>query len=419
MKLNKTCLLFFITVVFIILSCDKSPTGLNATDEILTEDTFIFDVEWTPNTVYFDSTALSTLQKVDTTDFRYYFAASDQKASALTPGEIIVLHRLALRKVISVATINQQIVIETEYATLNEAINNGQIEWDYGINFTKPIVPHLLQQGKAIAYNQISADSFGIEKKIGEFTYKISMKFNDSSADVKCEIEKDVGGIAKISFKCEGAIEQFRTSSKIDFENSQLTNYEQKNDDLKGDLTVSLAAAGSGNDKLKLEFPATLLKFPIFIGPVPAIINIKVLFIAEAVVPLDGSSRISAKFTYDSSTGIKYNGTSVEVNGNIGTYSIEKNITQTGASGRIGINFGLGFPRLEIGLFGIPIVPWVHTAFLIGGDYTFNPACQQAKAAFIGACGYDLGFFGVGFSGSKTLWNEEKILLQSGDCGSG
>ena len=178
-----------------------------------------------PNTVYFDSTALSTLQKVDTTDFRYYFAASDQKAATLTPGKIIVLHRLALRKVISVATINQQIVVETEYATLNEAINNGHIEWDYGINFNSPMVPKLIQQGKAIEYNQISADSFSIERKIGEFTYKISMKFNDSSADVKCGIEKEVGGIAKIGFKCEGTIEQFRTSSKIDYENSQLTNF--------------------------------------------------------------------------------------------------------------------------------------------------------------------------------------------------
>ena len=144
MKLNKTYLLFFVIFIFIIQGCGKSTTDSNTTDDTLSEDTFIFDVEWTPNTVYFDSTALSTSQKVDTTDFRYYFAASDQKAAALTPGEILVLHRLALRKVISVATINQQIVIDTEYATLNKTINNGQIEWDYGINFATLMVPHLI-----------------------------------------------------------------------------------------------------------------------------------------------------------------------------------------------------------------------------------------------------------------------------------
>ena len=37
---------------------------------------------------------------------------------------------------------------------------------------------------------------------------------------------------------------------------------------------------------------------------------------------------------------------------------------------------------------------------------------------FIGACGFKLKFFGLfEAEGSTTLWNEEKILLQAGDCG--
>ena len=96
---------------------------------------------------------------------------------------------------------------------------------------------------------------------------------------------------------------------------------------------------------------------------------------------------------------------------------MEDNITQTGASSAIGANFGLAFPRLEIGIFDKLIVPWIHTAFLIGGDYTFTPPCQQAKCQFIGACGIDFKFLlGYSYSLNKTLWQEEKVLLQAGEC---
>jgi len=95
---------------------------------------------------------------------------------------------------------------------------------------------------------------------------------------------------------------------------------------------------------------------------------------------------------------------------------MNKNIAQTGAASAIGVNFGLAFPRIEIGAFGEVLVPWIQTAFLIGGDYTFTPACQQAKSQFIGACGIDLSLAGFGYNAKKTLWQEEKVLLKSGDC---
>jgi len=145
-------------------------------------------------------------------------------------------------------------------------------------------------------------------------------------------------------------------------------------------------------------------------------INLKVLFVINCVVPVDGSSQVEVKFEYNSTTGIKYNGTEVSADASIGDQSMDKNKAQTGASSAIGVNFGLAFPRLEIGVFDELIVPWIQTAFLIGGDYTFTPACQQAKSQFIGACGFDLSFLGFGYSAKKTLWQEEKILLQSGDC---
>ena len=384
------------------------------------QDRSKFEVEWGTNTIYFDSTELGAIILADTVEDRYIFSSAHPKAAALAPGKILVIHGLALRKVTSVLIAGPQVIVETGYATLSEAIKNGRIDWDYGIDFHSPVIPSLSDRtGRFTPFRQITTDSFSIEMQIGEYNYKIAFKLNGDHAEIDCEVEKDVFGAIKARFQCEGKIEQFRTTNTLVYENHSLKRYDHQNDDLRGDLTVSLTAAASGEDMLNLKFPVTLLQFPYMIGPIPVTINVKVQFVADSVVPLDGSSQVSARFGYDSRTGLKYNGTTVSVNGNMGTFSVDKIIAQTGASGAIAVNFGLGFPRLELALFGETVVPWIQTAFLVGGDFTFTPPCQQARAAFIGACGYNLKFLGLGLDGNLTLWKEEKVLLQSGDCPDG
>jgi hypothetical protein len=153
------------------------------------------------------------------------------------------------------------------------------------------------------------------------------------------------------------------------------------------------------------------------VGPILVMINVKVLFVVNCVVPMDGSAQVDVKFTYNSTAGIKYDGTEVSADASMGDQSMDKNVAQTGASSAIGVNFGLAFPRLEIGIFDEVIVPYIQTAFLIGGDYTFGThPCQQAKSQFIGACGVDFSFLGFEYSANKTLWQKEKVLLKSGDC---
>jgi len=418
---NLKLLIIAIAVTFFVLpGCEKYNEGDGYGDNKSQDDEFVFDVEWTPETVYFDEDALSDLEKIDSADFRYYFDDSNADAAALTAGDVLVIYGLALRKVTSISNTGGQIVVETEYAALNDAISDGTVSWDYGVNFTSDLQPEMSIDGQIHKFKRTSDDSFSISTKIGSFDYKITMKFKGDKAEVTQEIEKSVGGDVKVKFACEGVIEQFRTRNKIVYKNSELTEYEYDNKGLKGELTVSLTAAGSGKDKINFEFPTTLISYPFMVGPIPVKVNVKVFFVAEAVVPPEGSAQVSAKFTYNSETGVSYSlGGEVKASGDKGSYTIKKKKAQTGAAGAIGINFGLGFPRLEVGVFGSLLVPWVHTAFLVGGDYTFMPACQQAKAAYIGACGYDFSILGYEKKGIKTLWNEEEILLQSGDCGGG
>ena len=376
----------------------------------------VYNVTYTDNTVYMDSIAVESLARIDTAAYTYYFENNDPNLNGLEVDDILLLHGLALRRVTEITSSGEETRVVTGYATLNEAIKDGVISWNKEISFKDGVVPEIVMNGKSIPFKSSSADGFEFEFSYGDYSYRIKFDFSEEKADVEFEISRDLVQPISAKFLATGTINNFNSSTDLKFEDSELTRFGHKNAHMQGELTLNLTVAGSGRDNITFDFPVVLLKYPVMVGPIPVMINLKVLFVLNCVVPVDGSSQVEAKFSYNSTTGLQYNGTTVDADASIGDQSIGKNIAQTGASSAIATNFGLAFPRLELEIFDEVIVPYIQTAFLIGGDYTFTPACQQARAQFIGACGVDLSFFGFGYSASKTLWQEEKILLRSGDC---
>ncbi len=406
--------LMFLLSVFIFFlfgGCEKDDT----TPPVGNEST-VYNVTYTDNTVFFDSLDVRSLVRIDTAAYIYYFDNSNPKIADLEVNDILLIYGVALRRVTGITQSGGETRVETGYATLNEAIRDGEISWNREISFQDGVIPDVQMLGEHMGLKSTTSDGFEFEYPYGDFTYRIKFTYTDKKADVEFEISKDLAGPVTAKFLAKGSIDNFYSSTKMKFENGQLTRFGQKNPGMQGELTLNLTVAGSGRDVITFDLPVVLFKFPMMVGPVPVTINVKVLFVFNCSVPVDGSSRVEVKFTYNSTTGIKYDGTTVSADATMGDQSMDKNIAQTGASSAIAANFGLAFPRLEIGVFGDLIVPWIHTAFLIGGDYTFTPACQQARSQFIGACGVDLSFLGVGYNASTVLWQKEKLLLQSGDC---
>ncbi len=404
--------LFSLSAVFLLNTCEKDNNGPKPAQQ----ENMVFDVTYTDETVVIDSLLAESLVRIDTDDFVYYFDSDDPRITGLQEDDIIFIYGVALRRVTAVTQEGNETRVETDYATLNEAIKDGEISWNKEIRFNQGVIPVVQMQGKNIAYKSTEADDFEFEFTYGEYSYRIKFDFTDSCANVEFEVTKDLVQPVKARFLAKGSINNFYSGTDIEYEDGELKKFEQKNVDVSGDLTLNLTVAGSGNDGITFDFPVVLLKFPMLVYGIPVTINVKVLFVINCVVPIDGSAQVEVKFDYKSTTGLKYNGTTVDANASMGDQSMNKNIAQTGASSAIGVNFGLAFPRLELQIFGESVVPWIQTAFLIGGDYTFTPPCQQAKCQFIGACGFDLSLLGFGYSGKLTLWQEEKVLLKAGEC---
>lgn len=405
----------FLLVIF--LSCSENIVTNNNTPS--EKDFVVQDIKWTDKTVLFDFDELKDIAEINTEDDYIIFKSSNQKARNLTEGDIIVVAGKALKKVASVNENGSLIEVETEDAIMVEAIKDGRIYWDLSVDFNKLKPASICFEGKEDKVHYIQNDDIEFTDEWGNYEYTFKMSFRESLAIVSLTIKKKIGQNISASFICEGTIEKFRMTNDLVINNSEIRKMDYQNYGMKGDLTVKLICAASGNDSENgVELPIPIISFPIPGLYIPVMLKLKLILVINAVVPLEGSSQVSANFKYNSATGFKFDGIDASINASMGTINIEKNITQTGAPGQIGANFGIGFPRFELSFANEIIVPYIQTAFLIGGFYrTGTKPCQEAKASFIGHAGLNLNVTkSIKFKWNKELWNYEKVLLKSGDC---
>ncbi len=399
-------------------SCSKDNSSTNTTPDN-TVDVAYANISWTPATIKFEA---NEVVENDSTYDVVSFSSDNSKAKNLKIGDILFIFGKALKKVSTISENNGKITVETEFCTLNEAIANGEIVWNKKMLWTEDLIQGVQIDSKYPTVQKIMGNSIEFSFPVGNgMTGKIKMVMNKERLDATCEITKEIG-IAKIRYAMEGFAQKIKSEGKIKYENQKLKEFKYVNSNVEGEVTVSLTATGSSTDLLNdIELPLVLVKVPLVIAGIPCFFNVKMLFVINTkLASIDASAHIKSKFTFNSTTGVKYDGTDVGIVGSAGPYNMDfiKDSCWVGSSVAAGINFGLTFPRFELGIFGNVIVPYVHTAFLIGGSFTAGTKpCLKADASFIGAAGYDLNFFGlIKFKGKKNLWQFDKNIKKIGQC---
>lgn len=409
--------LVFVTAIALVACSSSTPTPGGGDGGGTSDDQFTFDVDWTPQTTVVSEAQLALLKDADVENHRYTFDAAAVAGSNLdlSPGRVLVVHGTSVRRISAVQEVGPDLIVETEYAPLTDAVANGNLGWDYNLDFSPQKLESLSVAGRT--FTPTAEDTIAFNFKDGAFTYDLNIKLNGDRSDYTFTVTKGVGSSASARFVAEGKLEAFKSQDQIVIENSTLKRFGHEQKGMRGETTLSLIVAGSGQDFVDLKLPFAVLKYPFLVGPIPVVLNVKIQFVVNAYVPFDGSSQVKTKFTFDSDMGFDYNGSEVKTTGQIGPHSLTREVAQTGASSAIGVNFGVGYPRVELGIAGETVVPWAQTAFLIEGSYSFMPPCQLARAAFIGAGGIDLKFFGLETSvPAKTFFDQRRTLLRAGDC---
>ncbi len=382
-------------------------------------DTSTFDVQLAPDVVEVDLNHQNLVVQSDIANHVYTLDAAGVQSTGLdvSVGKVLIIDGVDVRRISAVQTVGNTLVAQTDFVPLNEVIPNGTVSWDRGIEFTPDVVKSIEVPGEGVFYPK-AGTPIDITLTVGDYDYEIKATLDTTTTTFEITGSKVLGAATTAKVVASGFLERFRSKDTIQFQNGQCTEFGHELNSMKGEATLELIVAASGQDAVNLKFPVTIMKIPFVVGFIPMVLNVKIQFVINAVVPFDASAHVKAKFTYDSDLGFAYNGTDVSAGGRLGSILFGQDTNQTGASNAISANFGIGFPRVELNILHDSAVTWAQTAFLIGGSYTFMPACQTADAQFIGSAGYSLGLFGVVnvASGSKQLFSEKKPLLRSGQC---
>ncbi|MCL5990985.1 MAG: hypothetical protein M1419_02655 [Bacteroidetes bacterium] len=399
-------------------SSSDSPSG-----PALPNDSIYVNIVYDDATKVFKDGDLSSLNRIDTANQVYYFDASNNLAASLQEGDNVVVGTYQYFKVKSITNDGNEIAVEGEFAPLTDVVKDAEIDWDYTVSFEREkFLEAYLSKGATL--QTATSDSLGFGFKYGSFEYSIGIKFNKDLVNLTIIAEKIVADTKVAKLTVTGELRKFKTTGKIMIQDHVLQDFNASNDFQEGEFELKVAAAGSGND-IGLEVPLPLLKFPI--AGIPFIwFEIKCLVVMNASVPKEqaASCQLDYKFKYNADLGLQFNKATQKCDKKANLRSnefTEINKPHSGASGAMALSWGLAVPRFEINI-GLPefyntTVGWIHAAYLVGGDYTFYPACQQAKAGFYGAYGWALGAFGVSVAGgSGNLWTKEKVFLKAGNC---
>ena len=397
------------------------------------DDEVKFDVEWDPNTTLIEKDDLSVVKSADPENDTYTFdaAAVQSKGLDLSAGRILVIHQIALAEIIDVQQSGTDLIVTTGPAALTNAIKNGTISWDVGISFAPDKIQEI--DDNQTAKRAASGDPMVIEKSFayGGYNYTTKITLANTYATIDFITEKKLANDTGARLTTKGTIQRFRCIDTISITDNTLQTFDHDYEKLKGELTLTLAAAASGN--VNHMFTKPLFTFVIPMPPSCPIrleLEIGAVFLIRAVLPATGSAKVTAKFSYDSDLGVSFDGTESTASADFEDTAIDDQDKEhhVAGSSQVGFNYGIGFPHIELkGSFIheklASAAAWAHPAFLIGGSFTVGgqaiiPSCVKVDAEFIGAAGLNVSALAGFFSADKNfdLFKHKENLLTAGDC---
>ncbi len=368
--------------------------GRAGTTTPLPDAAIVYDVSYTPETVLFsEQSTRDSLKSVSKDGNSYTFAASSADASKLHVGSIMLLSRVALRRVTRINRTNEELVIETEPAAITDAIQNGRIQAKVPVDFgalrtaqLEPrsdfwsIIPSANASPVTTGSGWSASGATKMSLQIDPFVYAIQFSPVPGRLNIEMTIQDTT---TNLGFKATGYLKNFTSLMNVVIANRQVTNMDFSNSGIEGDLTLTwnagnqvagpMSKIGSWTDTLK-KWPGLnecAFTIPFVVGPIPFTMKFTggIIFTPAFTSKnslLDGSLNMH----YSGDGGFKVSNGTAQPSGSI-TQPDQKNPdTHIISIGPIGFTVAVEFPRIELGL-GLSFA-------------TFSPAAYINSVASVG-----------------------------------
>jgi hypothetical protein len=419
-----------------------------------------FDASVQDGTKVFDSENMDAMVDADVTKGLYTFDSA-QLQEDLQEGDVMLISGVDLGKVTSIQESGGETTVETEQATLDEAIEEGTLEWDSTLNLDFQYSPddenrEIVQSGSnaldavpvqgAPATTQNSSAFFTGVEMVGEeeteaiplhemaaqgeslewtFTdgvreYKFKAEKTESETTIAVQVKQPADGDANLAMTAKGTVGNVQSKGTVEYSDNELQSFDLNQDNVEADFEISMSAAGSKDGKIDWEFPGMMFKYVIFVGPVPVTLSFNTKLIGNITVPsADGSATGTSRFNYNANTGFAYEGTDVDVQASVGDQPIEPESTDAAAfiGESVDLQFGVAYPRIEISVFEQTMIPFIEFGMVIGSRLRWGPQCKSGYVRMVINAGYDFEILGQSLASDKiTLFEEQERSWGSDNC---
>ena len=322
----------------------------------------IANVTLTSNTVRIDEpTTHRILKSIGSDGDIFVFDSSDSRIQNLHEGQIFLLDDVAVRKVLAVAKKDNLIIVGTDYASLTDFIQQGQLKWTAPIKFGSMLaakdspVPSrpapsmwFIPNGTVYA----AGTELSYSGKVDDWDTNMRVTPSSNRLDVAFKVFKSYQGMTVMT-SAKGYLKDFLSSADIQVAQGDLSNFSYDATNLNGEVNVQYAATRDGDaagiDKPNIKLPP-LAKIPMPIDGIPFMLTINANLILK---PGFGAKKEAAsgsfQITYNGDEGFQVKGGSPQSSSTIdGTGTIGKIATASLAPHAILI--GLAAPKITLSL---------------------------------------------------------------------
>lgn len=404
------CLAFLTMGLWTIQGCSKDKNDNGPGGELL-------EIEYKPGAVVIDKPAQEVIVSVNEDQQVYTLKKS---AFEHTPqvGEVILVPGEMLRKVRSISTSGNNLIVETEDAAVTDVIENGSFSYDITPEWSD--VTSLMMGGKELLVNGSMSGPEAIEAEIshGGVTHKMKITPTMSNGRISsCTFVLQMVKKNKTVFTATGTATLPNQKTDIVIQNGKLKTFKSNNNGIKADFKVEMATAGGESGNHNLKMPKVLISVPIRVipgpagpipNPIPMSLDIGVHFVSQMTIP-DPLSSATGKtsISFDANSGFEFKSATVEAVGAFARHELQDGTFDSAANlgMPIDLQFGIGFPRVSLNIAGQEVA-YVHMGYTTGSKLTWGPLCKSGYSKLVVEGGYSLKVLG------QTLFSEQKTFAE-------
>ncbi len=299
----------------------------------------------------------------------------------LEEGGIMLIEELALRKITSVSESNGEIEVETEFAALNEAFENLDLNMRQNIEFTPDVIANSkldfggnLYSPKRILQN----GTVEWEGSFGDFEVEASITPGGTQINMSLLVRYSSGDMSG-AMLAQADIQGFTQETIIQIVDHTTNEFSFNNIDMAGEVYQRFIFAGgvTSQETIAPPFPAIIIRT--MAGPIPLIFRMDTIVTTEFGLGVNGTAQMETTITYDGNMGFQVKDSRFTPLATGGIENPSSPIAEgnaAGFSGRVHGQFGVAIPNISAQIFQIPAVAYLRQEYYLGASYTF-PTCTQ------------------------------------------